>query len=204
MTGLKWFDVLNLSALGKFFSRRHIEIFFLIFPRKQELAFHSNCLHCIKCQNLFSWKENRKNINLSSTELAQRVVKVKDIGYVLEDPIFLISCIIWWISYGLHSSRWEGFQDKYVFFFWFRYKTYVVGILAYPLGFGLGVNILHGNVNVNVMGFGLGGWEGGGGGGGTYYQKGRDPYSFADTIETPFQIEVRRKYTPLSQKWILL
>ena len=31
---------------------------------------------CMKCQILFSWK-NKKNINLSSAKLDQRVVKVK-------------------------------------------------------------------------------------------------------------------------------
>ena len=31
----------------------------------------------MKCQNLFSWK-NKKNISLSSAELAQRVVKVNE------------------------------------------------------------------------------------------------------------------------------
>ena len=35
---------LTLSTLGKIFSRRHFEIFFLIFPRKQDLTFHANCL----------------------------------------------------------------------------------------------------------------------------------------------------------------
>ena len=30
----------TLSTLGKFFSRRHTEFFFLIFPRKQDLTFH--------------------------------------------------------------------------------------------------------------------------------------------------------------------
>ena len=34
---------LTLSTLGEIFSR-HIEIFFLIFPRKQVLTFHANCL----------------------------------------------------------------------------------------------------------------------------------------------------------------
>ena len=53
--------------------------FFLTFLRKQDLAFRANCLQetiCLKCQILFSGK-NKKNINLSSAELAQRVVTVK-------------------------------------------------------------------------------------------------------------------------------
>ena len=40
---------LTLSTLGKTFSRQHFEMFFLIFPRKQNLTFHANCLH---------WKQN--------------------------------------------------------------------------------------------------------------------------------------------------
>ena len=35
---------LTLSTLGKIFSRQHIEIFFLFFPRKMDLLFHANCL----------------------------------------------------------------------------------------------------------------------------------------------------------------
>ena len=38
-------------TLGKF-SRQQSEIF-LIFPRKQSLTFHANCLLCIECQGLF-------------------------------------------------------------------------------------------------------------------------------------------------------
>ena len=50
----------------------HIEIFFLIFPRKEDLILTI----CMKFQILFS-RKSKKNINLSSAELAQRVVKVK-------------------------------------------------------------------------------------------------------------------------------
>ena len=70
---------LTLSTLSKIFSRRHIEICFLIIPRKQDLIFQANCLHletmCMKCQILF-FGENKKNVTkLSSAELTQRVVK---------------------------------------------------------------------------------------------------------------------------------
>ena len=34
----------TLSTLGKIFSRQHLEIFFFIFPRKQDMTFHANCL----------------------------------------------------------------------------------------------------------------------------------------------------------------
>ena len=71
--------------------------FFFTFPRKQNLKFHANCLHWfsqktgfdISCKlspafgdNLHGkvkpvFRENKKTaINLSSAELAQRVVKV--------------------------------------------------------------------------------------------------------------------------------
>ena len=48
------------------FSRRQIDDTFLIFPGKQDLAFHANCLLletiCMKCRNMFSGK-NKKNIS---------------------------------------------------------------------------------------------------------------------------------------------
>ena len=57
--------ILMLSILGKIFSRRHIKIFFLFFPRKQVLTFHANCLvypvetMWMKCQVLFSGKTRK-------------------------------------------------------------------------------------------------------------------------------------------------
>ena len=64
---------LILSSLGKIFSRRHFEIFYFVFPRKQDLKFHANCLHwrqvawnvkmktiCMKCQIMFFGK-NKEN-----------------------------------------------------------------------------------------------------------------------------------------------
>ena len=68
---------LTLSTLGKVFSRRYFEIFFLFFPEK---GFDISCkvsskeTICMKCQILFSGKnkKNKKNIiNLSSAESAQ-------------------------------------------------------------------------------------------------------------------------------------
>ena len=55
--------------LAKNFSRQHFEIFFLLFPRKQALAFHANCLLtwktiCMKCQSLFSWKNFSPEIGI--------------------------------------------------------------------------------------------------------------------------------------------
>ena len=58
---------LTLNTLGKIFSRRHIKIVFLIFPRKEDLTFHANCLH----QRQFAWNVKtyflgkiRKNISI--------------------------------------------------------------------------------------------------------------------------------------------
>ena len=67
--------VLAGSMLGKIFSRRHFDVF--SFPQNIGfLTFNVACL-LMKCQRLFSG-ENKKNIiNLSSVELAQRVVKIK-------------------------------------------------------------------------------------------------------------------------------
>ena len=53
-----------------------------IFSRKQDLTFHANCLNpmetiCMKCQILFSEKNKKNIINLSSSELAKRAVTVK-------------------------------------------------------------------------------------------------------------------------------
>ena len=64
--------ILMLSILGKNFSRRHFEIFFLIFPWKQALEETI----CMKGQSLFSGKIKKNIIYLSSAELVQWLVKV--------------------------------------------------------------------------------------------------------------------------------
>ena len=55
---------------------------FSIFPRKQAFTFHADCLlrrqYAWKCLILFSRKTNKSTINLSSVELAQRAMKVKN------------------------------------------------------------------------------------------------------------------------------
>ena len=67
--------------LGKNFSRQRKNIF-LIFPRKQFLTFHVNCLHwrheiiCMKCQSLFSGKIRNTSLVCHLLHL-HRVVKVK-------------------------------------------------------------------------------------------------------------------------------
>ena len=66
-----------LSTLGKILSRCHFENYFsfLFFsPRKQNLTFHAKCM---KCLILFSGKNVKYISNLSSAELAERVVEVK-------------------------------------------------------------------------------------------------------------------------------
>ena len=66
---------LTLSTLGKIFSRRRFEIFFLFFPRKQDLTFHANYL----LRRQFAWNVKScfpgKIRKISS--ICQRVVKVK-------------------------------------------------------------------------------------------------------------------------------
>ena len=46
-----YLSFLMLSTLGKNFSRRQIYDIFLIFPRKQDLTFHANCLNLHKKSN---------------------------------------------------------------------------------------------------------------------------------------------------------
>ena len=57
-------EELTFTTLGIFNRRQIDDIFFLIFPRKQDLTFHANCLEtiCMKCHILFSEK-NKKNIS---------------------------------------------------------------------------------------------------------------------------------------------
>ena len=69
---------LTLSMLGKIFSRRHFEIYFLLFSQK--IGFDMLCklsppkeTICIKCQILFSGNNKKNVFNLSSGEFANRV-----------------------------------------------------------------------------------------------------------------------------------
>ena len=59
--------------LGKNFSGRHFEIFFLIFPRKWALTFHAHCL--LRGEAYFLGKDSKNIIDLSSAEYAQRMYK---------------------------------------------------------------------------------------------------------------------------------
>ena len=71
---------LTLNTLGKIFSRQHFEIFFSYFSQKT--GYDISCklspkeTVCMKCQILFSGKNKKNIINLSSAKNAQRVVKV--------------------------------------------------------------------------------------------------------------------------------
>ena len=102
-----------LSPLGKIFSRQHIEIVFLFYPG---LIFHANC--CMKFQNLFSGKNKKNIINLSSAEFALSV-KQKNI----DKSFFLIltqkkrmlwilnrMMIIWCFTYL--STLFKSYSDK--------------------------------------------------------------------------------------------
>ena len=73
--------VLTVSILGKHFSRRHFKIKFLIFPRKQSLIFHANCLlrreYAGIVKPYFMRKNNKENIiNLSSAEFDKKMLMV--------------------------------------------------------------------------------------------------------------------------------
>ena len=88
-------DLFNLYHSLGIFSRRQNDVIFLIFPRKQDLTFHANCLLsqktgfdiscklspketiCMKCQILFSGK-NKKNISKCRLlKILPRVLSVK-------------------------------------------------------------------------------------------------------------------------------
>ena len=69
---------LTLDMLVKNFSRRHFEIFFILFLERQDLTLHPKETICMKCQILFSRKTQEKNlINLSSVESDHNVVSLK-------------------------------------------------------------------------------------------------------------------------------
>ena len=71
MPGLIHWATLSLSILGKNFSKQHWNTF-LIFPWKQVLKFHANCLHW----SVKSCFLRKYLTTLSSVEFAHRVVKV--------------------------------------------------------------------------------------------------------------------------------
>ena len=66
---------LTLSVLGKIFSRRHFEIFFL-FSKKTgfKVSCNGDNLH-VMSKPVF-WENKKDIINMSSSEFGQRVVKV--------------------------------------------------------------------------------------------------------------------------------
>ena len=76
---------LTLSTLGKIFSRWHID-FFYYFSKKTGFDISSKLSSvatiCLKCEVLLSGKNKKYITNLSSAELAQRVVK--DTGLQIE------------------------------------------------------------------------------------------------------------------------
>ena len=79
----KWW--LMLCMLSENFSW-HIEIFFLIFPRKQAFIFHTNCLFrrletAWNVRVCFTGKNKQNIISLSSAAFAQRVGMVKGNEY---------------------------------------------------------------------------------------------------------------------------
>ena len=71
LTVYEW-PLLTLSMLGKHFSILNFEICFLIFPRKQDLIVHANCLHRrqFACNVKFCFL-GKKIMSLLSAEFAQ-------------------------------------------------------------------------------------------------------------------------------------
>ena len=66
--------------LGKSLSRRHFKIFSYVFQKIDfDISYKSSPSEtiCMKCQSIFSRKNKKNNIRLSSAELVQRVVKFK-------------------------------------------------------------------------------------------------------------------------------
>ena len=84
---------LTLSTLGKIFIRRTFWNIFLIFTRKQVLIFYANCM---KCQILFSGKNKKNVINVSSAELVQRMVQL----------------IHWFVAFYLKSNKNKQSQPR--------------------------------------------------------------------------------------------
>ena len=68
---------LPLSTLGKIFKRQYTEIFFSYFPQKTGFDISPMETICMKYQTMFSGKNKKNIINLSSAEFSYRVVKVK-------------------------------------------------------------------------------------------------------------------------------
>ena len=91
---LNWHRV-TLSALGKNFDKRHFKMF-SYFSQKQVLTFHATCLH----QRQFAWNVKicflriirKHSINLSSAELAKRVVKDKMLP-AYNISVFFFGCL---------------------------------------------------------------------------------------------------------------
>ena len=84
---------LTLSPLGRIFSRQHIEILFLRFLHKTGLDILCKLspmkTTCLNYQILFSGSNKTIITNLSSAELAQRVVKDKNIKRVASSIPYL-------------------------------------------------------------------------------------------------------------------
>ena len=78
---------LTLSTLGKIFSRWHIEIFFLIFLENRVLQFMQIVSKGDTLREMpypFFWEKKKNIINLSSAELAQKMIKVKGNRYTFK------------------------------------------------------------------------------------------------------------------------
>ena len=113
VTGL-W---LMLSILGKISSRWHLKIFFLFFP---ENMFDISCklspkeTICMKCKILFSGKNKKNIIYLSSAEFAQWMLKV---NIMYSTYIFSPNCKSAFNSYHSLDKFSKGQTDDFFFSF---------------------------------------------------------------------------------------
>ena len=177
---------LTLSTLDKIFSRRYFEIFFLIFPGKQDLIFHANCLQCLQHEIsnpvifffFFFFVKNKTNINVSTGELAQREVMAK------------------------------SFFKPYAKTCFIKVQICLVGFIFFIFSFFHRTTLFGKSNQINIICYlrkYMARFRGGEGVGGTYYKKGRcalmpgvrNPCPFSDVNKTSFQTKVRQIYTPL-------
>ena len=132
--------------LGKNFSRRHFKIFFLNFLINFS-GFNISCKvsPCMKCQSLFSGKNEKNIIYLSSAEFDHRWVMVKLCYYPIQTLVFPLAnsfhdrfnIVFSSISQFLHfSHQWYAIHNclwnPHSFYFLFKfYDLFIVFYLTF-------------------------------------------------------------------------
>ena len=93
-----------LACWVKFSADNILKYFFLIFPRKQTLTFHENCLSRQFSWNVkvyFLWRNKKNIISLPSVESAQQVLKIKESYYSCQLQYFMISTVMMKKQHGM-------------------------------------------------------------------------------------------------------